>query len=265
MSSWVASALESFGAVLVALGLATLRLAPLGMALPVFASRMLPTVARVPVLAVLAIGCAPAILYAPVEALGAQFLVVAALREIALGVVLALVIATPFFALEQGGRLLDTARGANIAEVIAPDTGERASPLSELLRWTYAAVFLGSGGLRATMRVFAASYETVPPTARIATWLDTRMLADTAARWSADALAASVTLVSAGLLATVVTEFVLAVALRQLPSAIQGAVALPVRALVPLAALAVSVGIWTGATQELARRAFDAAGHIGGP
>src|SRR4029077_6843894 len=89
--------------------------------------------------------------------------------------------------------------------------------------------------------------------------IPTSRLVDVAARWTAESLAAGLTLVSAGLLALVPLEIVLAFAPRLAPPLAQSQAALPARALAPLAALAITVAVWTGAAGDLARSAILAA------
>jgi type III secretory pathway component EscT len=249
-------------ALVVRLALVSLRLMPLTLTLPIFGGQTLPAQARVPVLFALAVGAMPSLLEGAEPTPLTVAILFAVLRELALGLSIALVIGVPFFALEQGGRLLDAARGANVAEVISPETGARTSPLSELMRWTFGVVFLASGGLRAIVRVVAGSLAAVPPDPSPRAPLDTRALLEAVARWSAEALAASVTLVGAGLLALVAAEVVLGLAARLSPPLAQSNATLPVRALVPLGALAVSVGLWTEAARDLAHSALTAAAAL---
>ena len=258
------SAINALIAMLARIALAALRLTPLTLVLPFLGGRNLPTQARVPMLFVLAIGAMPALLSAPPAIALTPWILIAALREITLGITLALVLAAPFFALEQGGRMLDAVRGANVAEVIAPDTGARSSPLSELLRWSFGVVFLAAGGLRAILGVIAASFDALPPDASARGSFSTGRFVEIAARWTANALGASVTLVAAGLLALVAIEVVFAVAARMSPPLAQSNLALPVRVLVPLGALAVTVGLWTGAARDFAASAVRAAGSVVG-
>jgi type III secretory pathway component EscT len=246
-------------AALARLALASLRLVPLTLALPFLGGRTLPTQSRVPVLVVLAIGTLPTVFSPAAPTPLDATVVLAAGREISLGIVLALVLGAPFFALEYGGRLLDTARGANAAEVIAPDSGARTSPLAELLRWSFGVVFLASGGFRAILRVVASSFAAFPPDAHVTGTIDTARFVERCARFSADALGAGLTLVSAGLFALLAVELVFAIAARSSPPVAQSQLALPVRALAPLAALAVTVSLFTGAAREFAANAIAAA------
>ena len=249
-------------AIIARLGLASLRLVPLTLVLPFLGGRTLPTQSRVPVLVVLVIGTLPTV-FAPVAPAPITLaILVAAAREVTIGIVLAMLLGAPFFALEQGGRLLDTARGANAAEVIAPDSGARTSPLSELLRWTFGVMFLASGGFRAVLRVVAHSFVTFPSDPAARAPFNSGLFVERCARWSADSLAAGLTLVSAGLFALLAVELVFAIAARTSPPIAQSQLALPVRALVPLAALTLTVSLWTGAAREFAANALSASAAL---
>jgi len=73
-------------------------------------------------------------------------LLLLALRECGVGLVMGFVAACMFRAVEAAGRLTDTLRGANLADVIAPGEGSRSSPLGELLLLLSVVVFLEAGG-----------------------------------------------------------------------------------------------------------------------
>jgi type III secretory pathway component EscT len=81
--------------------------------------------------------------------------------------VMGLVAACMFRAVEAAGRLTDTLRGANLADVIAPGEGSRSSPLGELLLLLSVVVFLEAGGAGILATALARSYEAVP---LAATW-----------------------------------------------------------------------------------------------
>lgn len=258
----LAALFTALGPLVARLVLAMLRLFPLTLLLPVLSPRTVPAAGRLPLLAVLAVGVAPGVLdpASPRVALD-PWLLVLGLRELALGVTLGLTLAAPFFALEHGGRLVDLARGANAAELTSPDSGARSSPLAELLRWGFTVVFLSAGGLRALLRCVGESFLLWPLGARA--W-PTASLVELAARWTQVSLEAALGLVSAALLSLLGVEATFALASRVSPPLAQSQLAVPVRALVPLAMLALSVGLWTGAAQELAAHAIRAVELAGG-
>lgn len=252
---------------LVALGLVSLRLAPLALVTPLLGGRALPAQARAVLFAALALGLFPATQAAPsVPASFGPWLALAALREVVVGAAFALVVSVPFFALEHAGRLLDVARGANAAEVTAPDSGARSSPLAELLRWTFTVAFVSAGGLRAVLRAFSATLELAPPMlappSTTALTLRTGELAERAMRASSDTLASGFTLASAGLVSLFAVEAALALASRLAPALAHAQLALPLRALLPLGAVALASSAWTGAALDLARAAISVASAL---
>jgi type III secretory pathway component EscT len=246
-------------ALLVPLSLATLRLAPATIMLPLFGGRALPTSARAPILAVLALGAAPQLLDARAPSVITAGLALAALRELWLGLLLALVLATPFFALEYAGRLIDQARGGSSSELQSADGQTRGTPLSELLRWSWGAAFVASGGLRAVILAVSASFARWPVEPSIHELPALRVPLDTAVRWTAESLSAGLSLGAAGLLALVAAEATVAVASRVAPALAQSGIAVPARTLAALGALALALHALSDAGLALARRAFEAA------
>jgi type III secretory pathway component EscT len=242
---------------LLSIALAVLRLFPLALALPFLGGRWLPTWARIPVLLALAVGAWPALLQPPTEPVTVQlqFVLLAAVREISLGLALALIVAVPFFALEHAGRILDSLRGFQHTET-------EVSPLANLLRWTFGLTFLSAGGLRSIVRLIAGSYGAFPPSITSSSIPDLARLSDAAAHWTAISLSASVTLVSAAWIALLASEMVLALTVRMAPALSGASMALPFRVLVPLAVIALGVGVWTGASAELMRSALRAAAGL---
>lgn len=245
-------------AMLVPIALATVRLVPATMMLPLFGGRALPASARTPILAVLVVGASPALLDLRAPAALGTGLVLAALRELFLGILLAIVLSTPFVAAEHAGRILDQARGASSSEVNAMDGSGRATPLSELFRWTFGAAFVAAGGLRAVIQALAASFARFPVDPSPTTIPPATTLLDLAVRYSAESLASGLTLASAGLLALVAAETAVAIASRVAAPWAQSNVAAPVRALAVLVAVALSLRPLEESALSLARRALDA-------
>ena len=83
-------------------------------------------------------------------------------REIVVGLCLGLVASAAFRAAEIAGRLGDTLRGANVAEILVPTADERASPLGVLYVLLATVVFLQIGGVPRLVEALLASYRTLP-------------------------------------------------------------------------------------------------------
>jgi type III secretory pathway component EscT len=253
------SLLAALVAVLAPLALATIRLVPATLMLPLFGGRAMPNNAKMPMLAVLALGAAPSLLDQRAPAALSAALVLAALREIWLGILLALVISTPFFAVEHAGRVLDQARGAGSSELASADGASRGTPLSELFRWTFGATFVAAGGLRALLSCVAESFARHPVEPAPSAIAPMRASVELATRWAAESLSAGLSLAGAGLLALFAAESTIAVASRVAPPIAQSNIAAPARALVVLLVLALVIHGMSDAGLALARRALEAA------
>ena len=83
-------------------------------------------------------------------------------REVFVGLCLGFVASAAFRAAEVAGRLADTLRGANIAEVLVPTADERSSPLGALYVLLATVVFLQIGGVARLIDALLRSYQALP-------------------------------------------------------------------------------------------------------
>ena len=126
--------------------------------------------ARVPVAARLAFGFGLAALAAPaleatavragLDHAGAGMLFAVLAREVLIGFGVGLVASFAFRAAEMAGQLVDTLRGASMAEVLVPTSEERASPLGALYVLLATLVFLELGGVPRLLEALLASWAT---------------------------------------------------------------------------------------------------------
>src|SRR6185295_18222244 len=126
----------------------------------------LPAPVRIGFAALLALVAAPTVAgTAGADALGAlpalRFTLLLA-RELVVGLCLGLVASAAFRAAEVAGRLGDTLRGANVAEILVPTAEERASPLGVLYLLLATIVFLQIGGVPRLVEALLTSYQTLP-------------------------------------------------------------------------------------------------------
>jgi type III secretory pathway component EscT len=126
----------------------------------------LPAPARIAFGLLLASLAAPALGAAAARAglprAGGGLLVLVLARELVVGFGLGLVVSFAFRAAEVAGRLVDTLRGASMAEVLVPSTDERASPLGALYELLATLIFLELGGVSRVLEALLASYDAVP-------------------------------------------------------------------------------------------------------
>ncbi len=83
-------------------------------------------------------------------------------REVLVGLCLGFVAAAAFRAAEIAGRLGDTLRGANIAEILVPTAEERSSPLGVLYLLLTTIIFLQIGGVPRLCDALLDSYRVLP-------------------------------------------------------------------------------------------------------
>jgi type III secretory pathway component EscT len=171
------------------------------------------------------------------------WLLVAALRELAVGAVLAVVLGAPLVALSTAGAWIDrpwaTADG----------------PFARLLGLVGAATLLAAGAHRGVLRALAASYAAMPVGGRgpIAAGAWAAALSAAAA-----ALSAAATLAASALLAVVALEVTVALAGRVGRPWERAELQAPLREVATLGVVALTLGAFTGATRALAQSALDA-------
>jgi len=156
---------EAWRPLAAALALGAARTLPLAWLVPALGASRLPVTARVALGLLLSVLCLPSLLPVAASTLAATGPVGALLllgRELLVGLTVGLCAAAVFRAAEAAGRLVDVVRGANLAEVLAPLSDERASPMGDLYLMLAIVVFLELGGLRVFAAALGRSYEAVP-------------------------------------------------------------------------------------------------------
>ena len=151
-------------ALVLALGAA--RTVPIVWLVPAFGGRALPFALRLGIgfllatfgLPHLTAGAAATLVHS--ASLAACLLIAA--REALVGASVGLVVSFFFSAAEAAGGLADVLRGASFAEVLAPDSGSRSSPLAALYLLTATVIFLELGGLGRLAVALGRSYEALP-------------------------------------------------------------------------------------------------------
>jgi type III secretory pathway component EscT len=157
------AALEATAA---AVGLGAARAVPVTWMVSPLGGGRLPVMMRVGLGMLLAMLRAPALASAAAAAglarASAPALVLLVTREILVGLTLGLVVSFAFRAAEAAGRLADTLRGANVAEILVPTADERSSPLGALYLLVATALFLEIGGVPRLVESLGRSYQAVP-------------------------------------------------------------------------------------------------------
>lgn len=154
--------------------------------LPLFSRQLVPLPLRGALMLSLALFVAPSMLPHVAEARSAGVMAAILVKEFLVGALLGFVVAIPIWAVESMGDLIDSQRGAAIADTLNPLTGNDASPLGQLFSQSMQTFFLVAGGFSLLLGVvydsfriwpvFAAWPELQPQGAMLLLgWLDTYM------------------------------------------------------------------------------------------
>jgi flagellar biosynthetic protein FliR len=84
------------------------------------------------------------------------------LKEVFIGFTIGFINSHIFWAMEMAGRIIDTVRGASMAEVMVPHTGQRATPFGQLYYQFMLVVFVGIGGHHIFIEAYFYSFTSLP-------------------------------------------------------------------------------------------------------
>ncbi len=155
---------------LIALGCALPRVLGLMIPIPIFNSSLLPGLGRIAIAGGLALVVAPSLLPAVGSMnLSAGQVSAVLLKEGAIGFVLGMLIAIPFWAFEGIGFFIDNQRGASISATLNPLTGNDSSPLGILFNQAFIVFFFISGGFLLMLEILYESFRLWP----VLTWWPT--------------------------------------------------------------------------------------------
>jgi len=237
--------------------LASARLLPVTLTSPFLAGPLVPPGVRVGL--ALGLGAAVAALAAPARLDGLD-LAAAALREGAVGLVLALAAMAPVEAARAGGRLADTFRGATLAELHVAPIRQRESASGDLLaHWT---VVLASwaGADRLVVGALLRGFASLPPGAV----LPEGPALEVALRAGAGLVAASVALAAPAAAGVLAADLALALVARVAPQLGAVNAAQPARAALGLVALAAASAAAGGRLVAEVAGAASLAGSLAG-
>jgi flagellar biosynthetic protein FliR len=147
-----------------ALGVGAARAIPIVWSIPAFGGQHVPAQVRMGLGLALSALCLPQVVAQLPDGGSVAFWMLLLAREIAVGVTVGFVAGCLFRAAEAAGRLVDTLRGANLAEVLSPATEGRSSPLGDISLLLAVLIFLELGGVGRVALALGRSYEAVPLT-----------------------------------------------------------------------------------------------------
>ena len=161
LASWLAPDLER---IIWAVGVGTARTLPIAWLIPAFGGQNVPPQVRMGLGLALSVLCLPHVLLVLPGSASITFWILLLAREAAVGLTVGFVGSLVFLAADGAGRLIDTLRGANMAEVLSPATEGRSSPLGDVLLLLTCVIFLEMGGVTMVAAALYRSYEAVPLT-----------------------------------------------------------------------------------------------------
>jgi flagellar biosynthesis protein FliR len=221
------------------------RTLPLCWMVPIFGGPALPGPLRVGLGLGLGLLCFPliALQTLPNSVVGWSVLLI---HEAAIGVVMGLVIACLFRAVEAAGRLTDVLRGTNLAEVISPLSDDRGSSMGNLFLLLAVIVFWEIGGAGYLATALARSYEAMP------LGVVSRSLPVENAAWlvvaaSAKLIEAALGLAAPVIVALLITDLILGALGRAAPSLPLFFVGMPAKALLGVGMVLLGMGSLDGA------------------
>jgi flagellar biosynthetic protein FliR len=166
-------------------------------------------------------------------------------REVLVGLSLGFVASAAFRAAEIAGRLSDTLRGANIAEILVPTAEERSSPLGVLYLLLATVVFLQIGGVPRLCQALLDSYRVLP----VGGGLDAgsaRQAAAIVTAASARLIASGVALAAPVIVALWLTDLALGLVARAAPQVPVYFIGLPLKGLMAIGLVLLSLGVLEG-------------------
>lgn len=156
------SAPDQFLAWVSATLLISLRISPILAFAPPFSLFRTPALIRVLVALGLSGLMAATLPGTAVVAVDAGSLIVAAARELLIGVIFVLAFQVAFAAIYVAGRTIDIQTGFGLAALVDPSSGAQTPLIGSLYAYAAAAIFFGLNGHLDLMRIVAASVEAVP-------------------------------------------------------------------------------------------------------
>ncbi len=233
------------GLLVAALALGSARAAPVVWLVGPLGGARLPAPARAGLALLLAGLAAPALLAsaaaAGLDRVSTGRLILLLAREVVVGAVLGLVASAAFRAAESAGHLADTLRGANLAEVLAPTTEERGSPLAVLYLLVATLVFFEIGGVPRLLDAFLGSYRALPIGGGLSS-AGARGAAALVTAASARVVASGVGLAAPVIVALWLTDLALALIARAAPQVPVYFLGLPLKGLLAIGLIAVGLG-----------------------
>lgn len=145
-----------------ALGYAMPRILGVFSVLPLIGRETMPLFLRLALVCSLAVFVMPSLLDDMAQPRSAPLQMLVVFKETLLGFALGFLLSIPLWAVEAMGDMVDTQRGASIAQTLNPLTGHDTSPLGQFFNLAVVTFLLVIGGFVAMLGVVFQSYEFWP-------------------------------------------------------------------------------------------------------
>jgi flagellar biosynthesis protein FliR len=152
------------------------------------------------------------------------------LKEVFIGFCIGYVNSLVFTIMEMAGRLIDTARGSSMAEVMVPHSGTRETPFGDLYYQLLLVIFVAVGAHGVFFEAFAYSFSSIPLTTSLPDLGRLGQLSDYMIRLTSEVLLSAVLLAAPVLAAVLVTDVVFGILNRVAPQLNAYFMAMPVKA-----------------------------------
>jgi flagellar biosynthesis protein FliR len=153
------------------------------------------------------------------------------MKEIFIGFVIGFVTSHVFTIMEVAGRLIDTARGTSMAEVMVPESGQRATPFGDLYYQMLVVIFLAMGAHNIFFEAFFFSFSTIPLAQNIPMGAEMLPLVEYMIELTGYILLAAVLLSAPVMAAVLITDVVFGILNRVAPQLNAYFMAMPVKAM----------------------------------
>ena len=240
-TSLLSSMVPDLDRLLWATGIGSARTLPIVWLIPAFGGQNVPPQVRLGLGLILAIIALPQVIITLPGSGGVGYWVLLMAKEALVGFTVGFLAACVFRAAESAGKLVDTLRGANMAEVMSPATQERSSPLGDIYLLLICVIFLELGGVPMVAAAIARSYEAVP-----LDLVNSRVSMEGAARLAivttAGLLESTIALAAPAIVAMLLADLVLGAIARMAPQIPIYFVGMPLKGLAGVGIVLVGIG-----------------------
>lgn len=157
------------------------------------------------------------------------------INQVLIGIFMGLAVAFVFFGIESAGRVIDTQRGSNMSDLVAPTIGDRTSPLGQWMMMVALVILLTSGQHLVMLTGFINSFETLPATLSFS-WINEASVMKFA-ELSSNVLVITVAIAAPAMVSLLLSDVLLGIINRGAPQVNVFMFSLPIKAVLGIAAV----------------------------